>query len=193
MQQDTREYTDQSNEYPEPVPVEPAESWEPGGQVEPAEAREPGGQVEPAQAREPDGQVEPAQAREPDGQVEPADAREPDGQVEPVEPVEPITATATATAPAPATDSSGRLWPEETVQDLRERWRDVLLRFVDDPPAAADQAETLVKEVLDGFSAAVATHKGELDGWRGGDRADTEQMRMAVRRYQELFDRLLAV
>jgi hypothetical protein len=67
---------------------------------------------------------------------------------------------------------------------------------VDDPRAAAEEAQALVTETLDRFSASVASRKGELDGWRdteGADDADTERMRMVVRRYRDLLDRLVGV
>jgi hypothetical protein len=100
---------------------------------------------------------------------------------------EPAVATRLGTVEPPA-----QLWPEGTVRSLQERWRDVQLRFVDDPPAAADDAERLLKETVDSFTAAVASHQAELDSWRRADGADTERMRIVVRRYRSLFDRLLA-
>lgn len=85
------------------------------------------------------------------------------------------------------------LWPPDAVHDFQQRWREVQLRFVDDPRAAADEAQELVSEVLDRFSSAVTTRKSELDGWRDADGADTERMRTVVRRYRKLLDRLLEV
>jgi hypothetical protein len=102
-------------------------------------------------------------------------------------PEQPAAATRPGTVEPPA-----ELWPEDTVRSLQERWRDVQLRFVDDPPAAADDAERLLKETMDSFTAAVASHQAELDSWRRADGADTERMRIVVRRYRSLFDRLLA-
>jgi hypothetical protein len=96
-----------------------------------------------------------------------------------------------AAALAPADGKT--LWPEDAVRDFQQRWREVQMRFVDDPQAAADDAGSLVTEALDRFSDVVATRKGELDGWRGADGADTERMRMVVRHYHDLLDRILDV
>jgi hypothetical protein len=109
-----------------------------------------------------------------------------DYDVEPVAPVAPVPT-------APVAQDTGPLWPPEVVQDLQLRWREVQWRFVDDPRAAADEAQALVTEALDRFASTVATRKGELDGWRDTDGADTERMLMVVRRYRDLLDRLLEV
>jgi ABC-type nitrate/sulfonate/bicarbonate transport system substrate-binding protein len=90
-------------------------------------------------------------------------------------------------------ETAVRLWPDDTVRDFQQRWREVQLHFVDDPRAAADEAETLVSEALNEFSTTVASRKKELDSWRGTDDADTEQMRTALRSYRGLLDRLVGV
>jgi hypothetical protein len=90
-------------------------------------------------------------------------------------------------------DDAVTVWHEDAVHDFQQRWREVQLRFVDDPRAAADEAQQLVAEALDRFSEAVTARKGELDGWQGADGADTERMRTVVRRYRKLLDRLLEV
>ncbi len=92
-----------------------------------------------------------------------------------------------------AVDESGvpaAVWDPATAQGFRDRWRDLQLRFVDDPQAAAAQAGTLVGEVVDGLAAALAGRRERLDAWRT-DGADTEQMRVAVTRYRDFADRVL--
>jgi hypothetical protein len=142
---------------------------------------------------------DPAHLEDPSHLEDPAHQEEsPPYQEERPEYAEPLAHQDAPTAPAaPAAlahpaEPPAQMWPEETVHGLQQRWREVQLRFVDDPRAAADEAETLVKEALDAFSASVAAQQQQLAGWRG-DGADTEQMRMAVRGYRDLFDRLLAV
>ncbi|MEH1030896.1 hypothetical protein Q3V37_12590 [Micromonospora profundi] len=79
----------------------------------------------------------------------------------------------------------------DTAQGFRDRWRDVQLRFVDDPHAAAGEAQSLVEEAIQALSSALAAQKNKLGGWQDAGSADTEQLRMAVRNYRDFLDRVL--
>ncbi|WP_433126793.1 hypothetical protein ACQPWW_28615 [Micromonospora sp. CA-240977] len=79
----------------------------------------------------------------------------------------------------------------DTAQGFRDRWRDVQLRFVDDPHAAAGEAQSLVEEAIQALSSALAAQKTTLGGWQDAGSADTEQLRMAVRNYRDFLDRVL--
>ncbi|MGI5523503.1 hypothetical protein ACQEUX_21595 [Micromonospora sp. CA-259024] len=79
----------------------------------------------------------------------------------------------------------------DTAQGFRDRWRDVQLRFVDDPHAAAGEAQALVEEAIQALASALAAQKNRLGGWQDAGSADTEQLRMAVRRYRDFLDRVL--
>jgi hypothetical protein len=87
------------------------------------------------------------------------------------------------------------LWPADAISALRERWREVQLRFVDDPSAAATEADTLVGEAIETLQTQLAMQRTDLAAWRdrngGGD--DTERLRVAVQRYREFLDRVLGV
>jgi hypothetical protein len=83
------------------------------------------------------------------------------------------------------------LFAEETAQDFRDRWRDVQLRFVDDPRAAVGEAQSLVEEAIEALSAALREQKAKLGGWQESGSADTEQLRVAVRGYRDFLDRVL--
>lgn len=83
------------------------------------------------------------------------------------------------------------LWDPETAAGLRERWREVQLRFVDDPHSVTAQAAQLATEVLDSFAEVLAARKADIDASGVPERADTEQLRVTVYRYRELIDRLL--
>ncbi|MER5453200.1 hypothetical protein ABT008_00275 [Micromonospora sp. NPDC002389] len=87
--------------------------------------------------------------------------------------------------------SAATLFDETTAQGFRDRWRDVQLRFVDDPQAAAGQAQSLVDEAMQALSAALAEHKDKLGGWQEAGSPDTEQLRVAVRGYRDFLDRVL--
>ncbi|MDG4767410.1 hypothetical protein O7632_25450 [Solwaraspora sp. WMMD406] len=76
---------------------------------------------------------------------------------------------------------------------FRDRWRDVQLRFVDDPHAAAGEAQALTAEAVEALTAALTAHRDDLNGWTGTSPDDTEQLRLVVRRYRDLLDRLLAI
>ncbi|MFG3707883.1 hypothetical protein ACGF7U_24555 [Micromonospora sp. NPDC047670] len=83
------------------------------------------------------------------------------------------------------------LFDRATAQGFRDRWRDVQLRFVDDPRAAAGEAQSLVDEAIQALASALSAQKNKLGGWQDAGSADTEQLRMAVRHYRDFLDRVL--
>jgi hypothetical protein len=91
--------------------------------------------------------------------------------------------------PEPATT----LFAQDAARGFQERWRDVQLRFVDDPHAAAGEAQQLVEEAVDSLTAALAAQRQDLGGWQDGGSDDTERLRVVVRRYRDFLDRLLAI
>jgi hypothetical protein len=91
------------------------------------------------------------------------------------------------------TTAGTALWGDDAVRDLRDRWRDAQLWFVDDPRRAADEAKRVVADAVDRLTAAVGSRREDLDRWPGGDGDETERLRLAVRAYREFLDRLLAL
>jgi len=90
------------------------------------------------------------------------------------------------------------LFDSETTQRFRDRWHELQLRFVDDPHVAEGQAVALVDEVVTALRDAVDRQRSELHDWQASQGADshtgdTERMRVAVRRYRDFLDHLLAV
>ena len=81
----------------------------------------------------------------------------------------------------------------DAAQGLRDRWRDLQLRFVDDPRGAANDAQTLVNEAVQALTDALAAQRNDLGGWQATQSGDTEQLRMVVRRYREFLNRLLDI
>jgi len=77
---------------------------------------------------------------------------------------------------------------------FRERWTEIQASFVDDPRSAVEQADTLVAEVMQRLAQAFADERKTLEQqWdRGGD-TETEELRLALRRYRSFFGRLLAL
>ena len=74
------------------------------------------------------------------------------------------------------------------------QWADIQSRFVDDPRAAVACADDLINEVMDRIGDWFAQRRSSLGHqWRADDPADTEELRLAVQRYRELFHRLLSI
>ncbi len=83
-----------------------------------------------------------------------------------------------------ATDPSG----------LRSRWDDIQAAFVDDPAGCVQMADGLVEEVIEQLTARFADARAQLETqWARGETASTEDLRVALTRYREFFQRLLAV
>ncbi len=83
-----------------------------------------------------------------------------------------------------ATDTSG----------LRSRWDDIQAAFVDDPTDCVQKADALVEEVVEQLTAGFSEARSRLEAqWARGEHASTEDLRVALQRYREFFQRLLAV
>jgi hypothetical protein len=83
------------------------------------------------------------------------------------------------------------LWSDETTEGFRTRWREVQLCFVDDPSGAVHQAQTLTAEVVDAMTTALGKQRDDLDQWRTAGASDTEELRVALRRYRDFLDQVL--
>ncbi|WP_326562925.1 hypothetical protein [Micromonospora sp. NBC_01796] len=123
-----------------------------------------------------------------------------DGEAFDVQTPEPGTAATTPSTAAPSAtvdgDGSGPLLDQETTAGLRDRWRDVQLRFVDDPQAALGEARELVGEAVESLTSALAAQRDKLDGGHDGgagadDAGETERIRLSIRRYRDFLDRVL--
>jgi hypothetical protein len=76
----------------------------------------------------------------------------------------------------------------DAVDDLRHRWREAQLGFVDDPRQAAEDVRALVNEAIDKVTAALQSQRDQIGESSG---SDTEQYRVTVQRSRAFFDRLL--
>ncbi len=85
------------------------------------------------------------------------------------------------------------LFDPGTAGDFRDRWQRVQMQFVDDPRGAAEQARSLVDDVVSALQASLTNQRGSLDGWQSGQAGDTEELRVAVRRYRDFLDRILGL
>jgi len=103
----------------------------------------------------------------------------------------PAPVVAAAAVPAAATSGStgdtAKLLPDG--QSFAERFRDIQLRFVDEPKDATAEAATLVGEAVDKLTSAL---KAQRDGLAGNS-DDTEKLRVELRAYRDILNRLLAL
>jgi hypothetical protein len=108
----------------------------------------------------------------------------------------PGTATGTATS-----GHDAPLLPREECDQLAQRLQHAVVGFVDEPRDAVAEADRVLEEAAARFNEAVTQRRSTLRGaWQGADggpagkpasSADTEQLRLALRDYRELADRLL--
>ena len=98
-------------------------------------------------------------------------------------------------AARPADDEGAApLFAARDAEGYRARWTEVQTGFVDDPRRAVEQADTLVAEVMKRLAEVFADERANLEQqWSSGQEADTESLRVALRRYRSFFDRLLSV
>ncbi|XRQ14692.1 hypothetical protein ACN3XK_28620 [Actinomadura welshii] len=123
------------------------------------------------------------------------DAPEPVPDTAP-DPIPAAGASSPAPAPSPGPAPAGapaKLFDPADSERFRERWRDVQSEFVDDPGEAVRKADGLASEAVDALGRAIAEHRRALsDGLEGRERPDTERLRLALRGYRDLLDRIFA-
>ena len=104
----------------------------------------------------------------------------------------PAPVPAGTAAPAMAsTGAAAAFFDAGDAQSFQERWRDVQLRFVDSPKDATAEAAGLVDEAVDRLAASLRDQKGRLAGGGGAD--DTEKLRVELRAYRDLLNRILGL
>ncbi|QSB16575.1 hypothetical protein JQS43_10020 [Natronosporangium hydrolyticum] len=84
------------------------------------------------------------------------------------------------------------LWGDGAADRYRDRFREIQIRFVDEPGGATGEARDLVSELFQELWETLSARKAEVDRWADGDGEDTEELRNAVRSYRDLVDDLLA-
>ncbi|MCV7224932.1 hypothetical protein [Mycolicibacterium komossense] len=96
--------------------------------------------------------------------------------------------------PAHALPTDDALFAERDLSDLRSRWNDVQATFVDDPRECVQKADSLVSDAVEQLTSSFASARSRLEEqWSRGEEASTEELRLALKRYRDFFDRLLAV
>jgi len=94
----------------------------------------------------------------------------------------------------PRDDALEPLFPEERSTELRERWRALQARFVDEPRETVSEADSLVAELLQELARGFSDARSSLEAqWSAGDDVSTEDLRLSLQRYRSFFERLLTV
>lgn len=173
--------------------AEAARTGENGHVTEPFGTEEPMVVSEPADAQDSGaGTFEHVEDRPAAGTEDTVDTAETAAVAEPAGTADGVAAE--GARPATAGDFTvDHLVEPAAAERLRDRWREVKLTFVDDPSDAVRQAGDLAGEAVEELTAALGRLRQELDGnWSDGDDADTERLRVALRGYGSLIDRILA-
>jgi hypothetical protein len=91
-------------------------------------------------------------------------------------------------------EDQGPLLTPDFVQDLRTKWDRIQTSFVDEPRAAVQQADELVASAIKRLTESFADTRSNLERqWDRGEDINTEDLRMALRRYRSFFQKLMTV
>jgi hypothetical protein len=99
-----------------------------------------------------------------------------------------------AASPGRTSTDSTPLFPNNELEELRNRWSGVQTAFVDEPRSAVEQADSLVASAMKRLAEVFAEERSRLEQqWDRGDNVSTEDLRIALQRYRSFFQRLLSV
>ncbi|MBC2638280.1 MULTISPECIES: hypothetical protein [unclassified Rhodococcus (in: high G+C Gram-positive bacteria)] len=140
----------------------------------------------------------PAQAAEPPteqtGPATQAAERSTEQTGPPARAAEPATPGTEPPAARDETSSGQSLFAEDELSVLRLRWDEVQSSFVDDPKQCVQKADGLVQDVVDRLTTGFSEARSRLEEqWARGEEGSTEDLRLALKRYREFFQRLLTV
>ncbi|MET7487326.1 hypothetical protein [Streptomyces sp. NPDC005538] len=89
---------------------------------------------------------------------------------------------------------NGSLLPHDESDKFNLRLQHAVTGFVDEPRSAVEEADHVLEEVAARFTEAVTKRRATLHGtWEAKGSEDTEQLRLALRDYRELTERLLHI
>ncbi|ORB26973.1 hypothetical protein BST36_02815 [Mycolicibacterium moriokaense] len=77
--------------------------------------------------------------------------------------------------------------------ELQSRWNDIEAAFVDDPAGSVQKADGLVEEAVKQVMSRIDDARSRLEAQWARDDVSTEDLRLTLTRYRELFQRLLSV
>jgi len=107
----------------------------------------------------------------------------------------PGTVSSGGTTSAAATDAAtALLFEKKEAEELRARWNDIQVGFVDEPRTAVERADNLVAETIKRLAESFAASRQKLEReWGQGGNATTETLRLSLQRYRSFFNRLLSI
>jgi hypothetical protein len=107
---------------------------------------------------------------------------------------QPDESGAATAAAQPSGQVDQTLFGDRELSDFHSRWTEVQSAFVDDPRDCVQKADGLVADVVDKLTAGFAQARSGLEEqWSRGEQVSTEDLRIALQRYRDFFERLLAV
>jgi hypothetical protein len=74
---------------------------------------------------------------------------------------------------------------------FQQRWREIQANFVDDPHESVREADQFADEIVNNLTTALTDRKHSLDERWQAEKENTEELRLAMRGYRELLDRLI--
>ena len=85
------------------------------------------------------------------------------------------------------------LLANEETDSFQSRWKEIQVRFVDDPRDSVKDADGLVAELMQRLAGSFSEERNRLESeWERGGDVSTEDLRMALRHYRSFFNRLLS-
>jgi hypothetical protein len=135
-----------------------------------------------------------AEQREPDGIDQDHGGHEPRAEASAVPQDHSGPAHASAAPSASSGSADQTLFGDGDLSGFRSRWTEVQAAFVDDPRDCVQKADGLVSDVVDRLTAGFSQARSGLEEqWSRGEQVSTEDLRLALQRYRDFFERLLAV
>ena|SRR6266498_4162632 len=91
-------------------------------------------------------------------------------------------------------EGASKLFAQGEAEEFRSRWKTIQISFVDEPRESVRKADELVSNVTKRLTDIFTDERNRLEHeWDRGDKVSTEDLRVALQRYREFFDRLLSV
>jgi hypothetical protein len=86
------------------------------------------------------------------------------------------------------------LLPVDEAEGLRRTWLELQARFVEEPRDSVADADRLVGQVIERIEERFDSERSRLEAaWASGEDVSTEELRIALQRYRDFFDRLLGM